>query len=56
MFPVLTIHLLIVWFIFVLECIQGKLQGLVSADIRQILIETHGLPSPDSGNEWYTHQ
>jgi hypothetical protein len=37
--------LLIVWFIFVLECIQGKLQGLVSADIRQILIETHGLPS-----------
>jgi hypothetical protein len=33
-----------------------KLQGLVSADIRQILIETHGLPSPDSGNSGTTHR
>jgi hypothetical protein len=32
---------------------RSNYKDWISADIRQILIETHGIPSPDSGNEWH---
>jgi hypothetical protein len=35
------------------KCEWANYRDWISHDIRQILIETHGVPSPISGNEWY---
>jgi hypothetical protein len=32
---------------------RASYKDWISADIRQILIEAHGVPSPESGNEWH---
>jgi hypothetical protein len=35
------------------KCEWANYGDWIGADIRQILIENHGVPSPFSGNEWY---
>jgi hypothetical protein len=35
------------------KCEWSNYKDWVSADIRQILIENHGVPSPISGNQWH---
>jgi len=35
------------------KCEWANYKDWISADIRQILIETHGVPSPKGGNEWH---
>jgi hypothetical protein len=32
---------------------RASYKDWISADIRQILVEIHGVPSPDSGNNWH---
>jgi hypothetical protein len=35
------------------KCEWANYKDWISADIRQVLIQTHGVPSPVSGNQWY---